>query len=83
MSNYFHVVPELIGIQSISLSGVYNHCLVVAADGRVFGRGTNRGNQLGIDEESTKKFVESKNIKSVLAGNFHSFFVDNSGALYA
>lgn len=86
-SDYFHVVPELIGIQCISLSGVYNHCLVVAADGRVFGRGNNKNNQLGIDEESTKKFVEitslnDKNIKSVFAGAFHSFFVDNNGALY-
>lgn len=86
-SDYFHVVPELIGIQCISLSGVYNHCLVVAADGRVFGRGNNKNNPLGIDEESTKKFVEitslnDKNIKSVFAGAFHSFFVDNNGALY-
>ena len=86
-SDYFHVVRELYGIQCVSISGIHEHSLVVASDGTVYGRGSNRNNQLGIDEISAPRFVEiaslkDKNITSVFAGAFHSFFVDNVGALY-
>lgn len=88
--DYFHPVKEMIGIQCVSLSGISSHCLVCALNGNVFGRGSNESKQLGVESDSDhlNEFVRidkllNKKIESVFAGDFHSFFVDDAGALYA
>ena len=85
----FKEVEELSKIKITAVSGKYMHCIAVANDGRVFGRGSNSNNRLGITKDESMKFTE---IKSILkkgkiinaeAGYGHSLFKSSEGKIYA
>lgn len=86
----FSQVGSLNGIKIIGVSGIYQHCLALSEDGKVFGYGKNDSGELGIGEEIKKldKFKEIESlrkykIKAVYAGNNFSLFQTDKGELLA
>jgi alpha-tubulin suppressor-like RCC1 family protein len=67
----------------------YGHVLALSRGGRVYAMGWNARGQLGVgdadnrDEFTLVSSLEGKKIVWVAAGDFHSFALDEFGALYA
>ncbi|KAK8898105.1 hypothetical protein M9Y10_000374 [Tritrichomonas musculus] len=85
----FVEVKELEGIQIVSLTGKYQHCLAVCKDGRVFGRGSNSNSRLGMSKNEYVKFTEINTFKKKCkiveaeAGFGHSLFKTSDGKIFA
>lgn len=86
----FSVVEELEGIEIIQVSGIFEHCLAVSKDGRVFVHGINYYGRLGLDGDiiETKKFTEITSLSkykiiSASAGYNHSLFITSDGKVLA
>ncbi|KAK8895320.1 hypothetical protein M9Y10_023768, partial [Tritrichomonas musculus] len=88
-NNSFSEVCELSGINIKEISGVYNHFFAVSEDGKVFGRGNNDNNRLGmpngIKDVKEFKVVESLNkyhIVEAFAGYSESLFKTLDGKFF-
>ena len=85
----FSEVVELSGIKINEISGTSKHFFAVSEDGRVFGRGDNLYNRLGIpsDIKQLSKFelIESMNkyhVVEAFAGVWDSFFKTSEGKIF-
>ncbi|KAK8890682.1 protein kinase activity protein [Tritrichomonas musculus] len=85
----FDIVKELEGTEIIEVSGIYDHCLAVCKDGRVFVRGSDRNGSLGLGggRSSESEFTEIRGLKhkiiSASAGGAHSLFITSEGKVLA
>ncbi|KAK8842509.1 hypothetical protein M9Y10_026100 [Tritrichomonas musculus] len=82
----FSAVVELSSHEIVSLSGLFEHCLCVSSEGRVFGCGSNSRGQLALGERtrSASSFTEisslsGREIVAAYAGGLHSLFLTREG----
>lgn len=84
----FYEIPELNGIEVVSISGINNHCIAVTKKGEVFVYGRNYNGRLGLGKGKmgVAKFTEvsslrSRKIKTAYGGYYHSLFQTVEGKI--
>lgn len=86
----FSEIPEFKDKKIVSISGIFQHCLAVTDDGKVFVRGGDLSNNgylgLGKNIKSPDKFKEIKSLNkykivAVYAGTNHSLFQTEDGLI--
>lgn len=80
-------IPILLPVDNIIQISAINHCLLLRADGTVYGFGWNHFGQLGLNHTEYKIYIptiipELNNIISVSAGFHHSMVLDKDGQIY-
>lgn len=86
----FSKVKELDGIEIVDISATFDHCLVAAKNGKVYGFGSNESGELALGrmKKEAKKFTEISALKKyqvckVFAGCNHSLFQISDGQYLA
>lgn len=86
----FTEVAELVGSKVVSLSGVFEHCIAVTDDSRVFGYGSNYRGRLAMpfNTNNVSSFtliqcLQNQNIYEAYAGTYHTLFRLKNGKILA